>query len=70
MTTQSTSRLPPVSHRYLSVLSTLAHVLSHAPDRLDEAVGKIAPQAMRDQASLLRAMHKVRGKIEDAMAEA
>ena len=70
VTTQSTWRLPPVSHRYVSVLSTLAHVLSHAPDRLDEAVGKIAPQAMMDQASLLRAMQKVRDKIEDTLAEA
>ncbi len=70
VTTQSTWRLPPVSHRYVCVLSALAHVLTHAPDKIDEAVGKIAPQAMMDQASLLRAMHKVRDKIEDAMAEA
>lgn len=68
--TQSTWRLPPVSHRYVCVLSALAHVLTHAPDRLDDLVGKIAPQAMMDQTSLLRALQRVRNKVEDALAEA
>jgi HD-like signal output (HDOD) protein len=68
--TQSTWRLPPVSHRYVCVLSALAHVLTRSPDRLDEAVGRIAPQAMMDQGTLLRAMQKVSDKIEDALADA
>lgn len=68
--TQSSWRLPPVSHRYVCVLSAMAHVLTHAPERLEEVVGKIAPQAMMDQTSLLRAMQRVHGKLEDALAEA
>ncbi|MGM9490903.1 HDOD domain-containing protein [Ideonella sp. YS5] len=65
---QGTWRLPPTSHRYVCVLSALAHTLVHAPTRLDEAVGKIAPQAMMDQGSLMRAMQRVKDKIDEAMA--
>lgn len=65
---QGTWRLPQVSHRYVSVLSALAHTLMNAPSRVEEAVGKIAPQAMMDQSTLLRAMERVKGKIDEAVA--
>lgn len=68
--TQLNWRLPAVSHRYVCVLSTLAHVLTNTPDQLEQAVGKIAPQAMMDQSSLLRAMHKVKDKLDDTLADA
>lgn len=68
--TQASWRLPPVSHRYVCVLSVLAHVHTTAPARVNEAVGRIAPQAMMDQGSLLHAMQKVADKIENALADA
>jgi HD-like signal output (HDOD) protein len=67
---QGTWRLPPVSHRYVCVLSALAHTLVHAPSRLEEAIGKIAPQAMMDQSTLARAMQRVKDKIDEAVADA
>jgi HD-like signal output (HDOD) protein len=70
VTTQATLRLPHASHRYVSVLSVLANTLLKAPDKVDEVVGKIAPQAMMDQTSLLRALGKVKGKIDDALEDA
>ncbi|MFO1336785.1 MAG: HDOD domain-containing protein [Burkholderiaceae bacterium] len=70
VTTHATHRLPPVSHRYVCVLSALADTLAHAPEQLDQVVGKIAPQAMMDQSSLLRAMQKVKDKIDDTLADA
>ena len=70
VTTHATLRLPHASHRYVSVLSVLAETLTHAPEKLDEVVGKIAPQAMMDQTSLLRGLRKIKDKIDDAMADA
>jgi HD-like signal output (HDOD) protein len=67
---QGTWRLPPVSHRYVCVLSALAHTLVHAPSRLEEAIGKIAPQAMMDQSTLARAMQRVKDKMDAAVADA
>ena len=61
-------RLPPVSHRYVCVLSTLADTLMNAPDQLEEVVSKVAPQAMMDQTSLMRSLHKVKDKIDDTLA--
>ena len=66
VTTHATHRLPPVSHRYVCVLSALADTLTNAPGDLDQVVGKIAPQAMMDQSSLLRAMQKVAGRFLQA----
>ena len=70
VTTHATLRLPQASHRYVSVLSALVDTLIKAPDKVEEVVGKIAPQAMMDQTSLLRAMRKVKGKIDDALDDA
>jgi HD-like signal output (HDOD) protein len=67
---QSTMRLPRVSHRYICVLSALAHTLVTAPDKLDEVAMKLAPQAMLDQGSLLRGLHRVKDKIDEAIASA
>jgi HD-like signal output (HDOD) protein len=70
VTTQTTHRLPPTPHRYVCVLSALAHTLAHAPDQIEAVVGKIAPQAMMDQGSLLRGLQRVKDKIDDALADA
>ncbi len=70
VTTHATLRLPHASHRYVSVLSVLAETLIKKPEQLEEVVGKIAPQAMMDQTSLLRGLHKVKDKIDDALADA
>ena len=67
---QSTMRLPRVSHRYICVLSALAHTIVTAPSQLDEVAMKLAPQAMLDQTSLLRGLHRVKDKIDDALANA
>jgi HD-like signal output (HDOD) protein len=68
VTVNLTHRLPPVSHRYVCVLSTLADTLMNAPDQLEQVVSKIAPQAMMDQTSLMRSLHKVKDKIDDTVA--
>jgi HD-like signal output (HDOD) protein len=68
VTVNLTHRLPPVSHRYVCVLSTLADTLMTSPDELEQVVSKIAPQAMMDQTSLLRSLHKVKDKIDDTLA--
>ena len=67
VTVNLTHRLPPVSHRYVCVLSTLADTLMNAPDQLEQVVSKIAPQAMMDQTSLMRSLHKVKDKIDDTV---
>ena len=63
-------RLPRVSHRYICVLSALAHTITTNPSQLDEVAMKLAPQAMLDQTSLLRGLHRVKDKIDDALANA
>ena len=65
---QATQRLPRVSHRYICVLSALAHTIVNAPSQLDEVAMKLAPQAMLDQTSLLRGLQRVKDKIDDAIA--
>src|SRR3569623_1202521 len=60
----TTGRLPRVSHRYICVLSALAHTIVNEPERLDEVAMKLAPQAMLDQTSLLRGLHRVKDKID------
>ena len=67
---QETLRLPRVAHRYICVLSALAHTLTTNPGQLDEVATKLAPQAMLDQTSLLRGLHRVKDKIDDALATA
>ena len=67
---QATLRLPRVSHRYICVLSALAHTITNDPAQLDEVAMKLAPQAMLDQSSLLRGLHRVKDKIDDALADA
>ncbi|MGN6524901.1 MAG: HDOD domain-containing protein [Burkholderiaceae bacterium] len=67
---QSTMRLPRVSHRYICVLSALAHTLVTDPGKLEEVAMKLAPQAMLDQGSLLRGLHRVKDKIDEALASA
>ena len=62
----ATLRLPRVSHRYICVLSALADAITNAPDRLDEIVMKVAPQAMLDQGSLLRSLKRVKDKMDEA----
>ena len=42
----------------------------HAPDQLEEVAMKLAPQAMLDQTSLLRGLHRVKDKIDEALASA
>ena len=59
----TTMRLPRVSHRYICVLSALAHTIVNDPAQLDEVAMKLAPQAMLDQTSLLRGLHRVKDKI-------
>jgi HD-like signal output (HDOD) protein len=66
----ATLRLPRVPHRYICVLSALAETITNQPDQLDEVAMKLAPQAMLDQTSLLRGLHRVKDKIDDALAEA
>ena len=65
---QETLRLPRVSHRYICVLSALAHTITNDPTQLDEVAMKLAPQAMLDQSSLLRGLHRVKDKIDDAIS--
>jgi HD-like signal output (HDOD) protein len=65
---QSTLRLPRVSHRYICVLSALAHTITNDPAQLDDVAMKLAPQAMLDQSSLLRGLHRVKDKIDEAIA--
>ena len=62
--------LPRVSHRYICVLSALAHTIVNDPAQLDEVAMKLAPQAMLDQSSLLRGLHRVKDKIDEALANA
>jgi HD-like signal output (HDOD) protein len=64
----TTLRLPRVSHRYICVLSALAETIMRSPGRLDEVAMKLAPQAMLDQSSLLRGLHRVKDKIDEALA--
>jgi len=66
----TTGRLPRVSHRYICVLSALAHTIINEPGRLDDVAMKLAPQAMLDQGSLLRGLHRVKDKIDEALADA
>jgi HD-like signal output (HDOD) protein len=61
-----TLRLPRVPHRYICVLSALADTLMREPARLDEVVGKLAPQAMLDQGSLLRNLQRVKDKLDES----
>jgi HD-like signal output (HDOD) protein len=63
-------RLPRVAHRYICVLSALAHTVVNTPDQLDDVAMKLAPQAMLDQSSLLRGLHRIKDKIDDAIASA
>lgn len=67
---QQTMRLPRISHRYICVLSALAHTITYEPAQLDEVAMKLAPQAMLDQTSLLRGLQRVKEKIDDALADA
>jgi HD-like signal output (HDOD) protein len=64
----TTLRLPRVAHRYICVLSALANTITNQPDHLDEVAMKLAPQAMLDQTSLLRGIHRVKDKIDEALA--
>jgi len=64
----ATLRLPRVSHRYICVLSALAHTIVNDPARLEEVAMKLAPQAMLDQTSLLRGLQRVKDKIDEAIA--
>jgi hypothetical protein len=57
-----------VPHRYICVLSALAHTITNAPEELDDVAMKLAPQAMLDQTSLLRGLHRVKERIDDALA--
>ena len=66
----TTMRLPRVSHRYICVLSALAHTITNQPDELEAVAMKLAPQAMLDQTSLLRGLQRVKDKIDDALANA
>jgi len=66
----STMRLPRVPHRYICVLSALADTITNHPEQLEEVAMKLAPQAMLDQTSLLRGLHRVKDKIDDALADA
>ena len=66
----TTMRLPRVSHRYICVLSALAYTIVNEPAQLDEVAMKLAPQAMLDQTSLLRGLHRVKDKIDEALANA
>jgi len=60
-------RLPRVAHRYICVLSALAHAITERPAQLEEVAMKLAPQAMLDQTSLLRGLHRIKDKIDDAL---
>jgi HD-like signal output (HDOD) protein len=60
-------RLPRVSHRYICVLSALAHTIATEPAKVDEIAMKLAPQAMLDQTSLLRGLQRVKSRIDEAL---
>jgi hypothetical protein len=63
----TTGRLPRVSHRYICVLSALAHTIATEPAKVDEIAMKLAPQAMLDQTSLLRGLQRVKSRIDEAL---
>jgi HD-like signal output (HDOD) protein len=64
---QMTLHLPRVAHRYICVLSALADTITREPARLEEVAMKLAPQAMLDQSSLLRGLHRVKDKLDEAL---
>jgi HD-like signal output (HDOD) protein len=64
----TTLRLPRVAHRYICVLSALADTITNNPAQLEDVAMKLAPQAMLDQTSLLRGLHRVKDKIDEAVA--
>jgi len=64
-----TMRLPRVSHRYICVLSALAWTVLNQPDELEDVAMKLAPQAMLDQSTLLRGLHRIKDKMDEALAE-
>ena len=50
------------------MLSALAYTITNDPAQLDDVAMKLAPQAMLDQSSLLRGLHRVKDKLDDAIA--
>jgi HD-like signal output (HDOD) protein len=67
--TLSTRRLPMKSpRRAISVISALVHTLSSQPDQLEDMCAALAPQAMLDQAQLLKGARRVKQKVDEALA--
>ena len=68
--TLAKKRLPTQSpRRAISVISALVHTMSHDPDQLEAMAFALAPQAMLDQAQLLKAARRVKEKVDDALAD-
>lgn len=62
-------QLPRVPGRFVCVLSGLAYALMTDPDSLEAVTQALAPQAMLDQASLLKGARKVQDKIDEALQD-
>jgi HD-like signal output (HDOD) protein len=61
-------RLPTSSpRRAISVISALVHTMGTAPDQLEAMAQALAPQAMLDQALLLKGARRVKQKVDDAI---
>lgn len=68
--TLATHRLPKDSpRRAISVISALVHTMSTQPDQLEAVCQALAPQAMLDQALLLKGARRVKKKVDDALAD-
>lgn len=66
---QAVRQLPPhAPKRGICVLSGLAHALMTDPASVEEVAAALAPQAMMAQALLVEKAHKVKDKLDDAVA--
>ncbi len=59
------ARLAPL---HLRAVRPRPHASSTSRTQLDDVAMKLAPQAMLDQSSLLRGLHRVKDKIDEALA--
>ena len=67
----ATRTLPmQVQRRGICALSAVAHALMTAPDTLDAVAAAVSPQALLDEALVLRAAHKVQEQMAEARAHA
>jgi HD-like signal output (HDOD) protein len=67
VTVQAGADLPPqVPRRSVCALSAIAHALMTTPDTLSDVVARVAPQALLDEALVLRAAGRVHEQLEAA----